>query len=210
MAARLVFEALAGRYAEAIAKMAEPIAKASTAAVTEAGDIVKRDVRAAMGAAGFSSRVQNTFRAQVYPKSGPSIKAAVHFFSKWAEPFALFERGGPVSGSPLLWLPLKNVPLGTGKKPLTPRQYIDRIGPLVSARTKSGRPMLLGKITRSRIVRITEKSARLRKGGALGKVNVPLFIGVPTVTIGRKFDATSIVRRTRDEIGKLFAKNLKV
>jgi len=211
---RLTFEAFKGRYLEAITKMQEPIAKAATAAMNEAGDLVKRDVRAAMGAAGFSTRVQNTFRSQVYPKDKkPSINAAVHFFSKWPEPFALFERGGTVVGKPTLWLPLREVPLGVGKKQLTPEQYIARVGPLIKTRGTGGRQYLLGKITRSRVSRATEKSAKLRrprKGSALKLVNVPLYVGIPSVNIPQKFDARSIIERVRGDIGNLFAKNLKV
>ena len=190
----------------------QPMAKASVAAMNEAGRLVQEEARAQIGGAGLSGRWQRGFRFEVLPKqSTPVIDSSVHFFHSIGY-FNVFEEGKSISGKPLMWLPLPSVPLGRGHKPLTPKQYIDRIGPLHSGR-RGDKPILFGKGSRTGIIRATTKAVRVRKkalrtGSILG-VNVPLFIGVPLVNIRKRLDITAIIQRVGDKIGELFSKNLK-
>ena len=211
--ARFVYEALRGNFPEFISAMQAPMAKAATAAVTEAGNLVKQQARAAIAAAGFSSGWQNAFRAQTFPKGGkPSLNAAVFFFHKIPY-FNVFEEGATIAGSPFLWLPTKNVPLGSrGNHPLTPAQYVARVGPLKSIRGKSGNPILVGAASRSSILRSSATVTKLRKKavrtGSLIGAQVPMFVGVPSVRIPKKFDIKQIVQTVNAQIGALYLKHL--
>ncbi len=143
------------------------------------------------------------------PKTGDSINVSVDFFLKPAF-LNVFETGAQISGKPLLWLPLDTVPLGASGKRLTPKQYVDRIGPLHSARGAKT-PLLVGKGTRSQILRATAKAVRFRKRAGLqqGAVNIPLFVGVPAVNIRKRLDLAGIVASARSKLGELYLKNIK-
>jgi len=210
MTVRLVYEAAIGNFAKAISDIQLPIAKAATATIIEASNLVKTRARANIAAAGFSSGWQNALRAQTFPKGGkPSINAAAFFFHKIPY-FNVFEDGATIAGKPFLWLPLPAVPLGRGKRPLTPEQFIARVGPLHSIRNRAGTPILVGA---GNILRATDRSVRFRRrakaSGNIVGANVPLYVGVPSVNIGKKFDVTAIVSRVNDELGSIYARNFQ-
>lgn len=209
MALQFIFEAISGDF-DKFARQAEaPIAKAATAAVKEADKLVKAEAKSEFAAAGFSGRSQNAMKSVLTPKTGDSINVATDFFLRPAY-LNVFEKGATISGKPFLWLPTENVPFATGSKRLTPKQYIDRVGPLYSARGAKT-PMLVGKGTRGQILRATSKVVRFRKKAGLqqGAVNVPLFIGIPTATLRKRFDLAGIVRRVSSRLGELYLKNFK-
>src|SRR5204863_9920903 len=116
--------------------------KAATAAVKEADSIVKKEAATALSSAGFSIRSSRAMRSVITPKTGDSINVSTDFFLRPAF-LNIFETGGTIQGKPLLWLPLDTVPLGANGKRLTPKQYIERIGPLHSARGAKT-PLLVG------------------------------------------------------------------
>ena len=207
--ASLVYAVISGDLERQFLELQKDIAKAATAAVKEADAIVKKDSASALSSAGFSSRSSRAMRSVITPKTGDSINVSADFFLRPAF-LNIFETGGTIQGKPLLWLPLDTVPLGAGGKRLTPRQYIDRIGPLHSVRGAKT-PLLVGKGSRSQILRATSKAVRFRKRAGLqqGTVNVPMFVGVPSVNIRKKFDLAAIVARTRAKLGELYLKNVK-
>ncbi len=213
MTLRLVVAAATGNFAEALKALQKPVATAATAAIREAADTVKTRARAEIAGAGFSIGWQNAFRAQVFPKTGVAINAAA-FFTHKIPYFNVFEEGATIAGKPFLWLPTKNVPLGRGKKPLTPKQYIDRVGPLISARGRQGNPILLGQGSRkSGILRATDRAVKVRKNafkkGSLFGDTVPMFVGIASVTIGKKFDIKSIVKQVSEQLPEIYLRHLK-
>lgn len=205
---------IGGSFRDQVAKLQLKLATAATKAITEVADDVKKKARANIASAGFSTGWQNAFRATVYPKGGkPSLRAAAHFSHKIPY-FNVFETGASISGKPLMWLPLPNVPRGSrGNSQLSPKAYVQAFGPLVGGTSKSGTPILLGKITTARVTRASATSVRLRKprkkGGKLPQVNVPLFVGVPTINIRKRFNVTEIIREGRAQLAAAFARNLK-
>lgn len=209
MSARLVYSAIIGDFEKKILELQTPIAKASTAAVKEAAGLAQAESKSELSSAGFSARSAKAMRVTFTPKEGNAIDAKADFFLRPAY-LNVFEEGATISGKPLLWLPLETVPLGVGGKRLTPKQYIDRVGPLHSAKN-APKPMLVGKGSRAQILRATSKAVKFRKKAGLqqGTANVPLFIGVPTVTVAKKFDLRSIVQRANAKLADLFVKNLK-
>ncbi len=212
MALRFVVAAIRGEFEKEILKIQEPIAKAATAAVKEADKLVKAEASAELRGIGFSTRSSKAMRSVITPKTGDSINISADFFLRPAY-LNVFEEGAAIHGKPLLWLPLDTVPLGVGGKRLTPRQYIDRIGPLHSVRGAS-KPLLVGKGSRSTILRATSKLVRFRKGALgrgqpQGQVNVPLFVGISAAIIRKKTDLAGIVRRISGRLGELYLKNFK-
>lgn len=207
--ASLVYAVVSGDLEKQFLELQKDIAKAATAAVKEADGLVKKESQAALSSAGFSGRSSRAMRSVITPKTGDSINVSADFFLRPAY-LNIFETGGTITGKPLLWLPLPTVPLGAGGKRLTPKQYTERIGPLHSARGAKT-PLLVGKGSRQQILRATSKAVRFRKRAGLsqGTVNVPLFVGVPSVNIRKKFDLAAIVARTRAKLGEFYLKNVK-
>lgn len=208
---RLFFSALRGEFDKAIREVQAPIARAATLAIRDAGEAAKAEGRADIASAGFGKKWQNALRADYFPKRKDSMHPAALLRHKI--PYAgVFEDGAAISGKPYLYLPLDTVPLGSTGKPLTPKQYASRVGPLSSGKTKDGKPLLFGKGSRSTILKATDKVTRLRRGAVkrgIRKISVPLFVGVPTVNIRKKFNLRRIFARAGDRLGELYVKNFK-
>ena len=119
-----------GAFIKAFMAAEEPIARAATLAIREAGEEIKQDARAQIGAAGFSRRWQNALRVDHYPRGGEtSVNAAAHIWHRI--PYArVFEEGATIGGSPFLWLPLSHAPQKIGRFRMTPKRYVDGVGPL--------------------------------------------------------------------------------
>lgn len=218
---RLVFAAARGSFDKLADEIKSPVARAATAAITEAGEIAKREGRASIAAGGFSRKWQNALRTRTYPSGQPSMNAAVFVYHKinYAN---VFEDGASISGKPLLWLPLPNVPVVRGG-PLKASKFKSVVGEPLHTIKRPGKPPLL-----AARVRTTDKRAAkglslslLRRGANLtvknGKVirgrgtlrSVPLYIGIPLVTISKRFDIAGAVAKAKAQLGALFLKHLK-
>ena len=123
----------------------------------------------------------------MFPKSGVSIGAAAHIHHKI--PYAgVFEEGAAIAGQPMLWLPLPTVPIGAGGRRLTPKKYIAQGNRLASVKRPGKRPLLVGKV---------------------GGKSVPLFFGISSVTIRKKFNIIEAVQRAAARLGEFYLKHLK-
>ncbi len=193
----------------------EPIARAATAAVGEAGERIKVAARADIAAAGFSRKWQNALRVDRYPRGHEvSVNAAAHVYHRI--PYAwVHEEGATIHGQPLLWLPLSNAPDKIGRFRMTPRRYP---GPLQFVRRAGKPPLLVAKLGISRgraekgVGKITLAAAR--KGVAGGGKNrvvrsVPMFVGISTVRLRKRFGILAIVRREAARLAGLYAKHLR-
>lgn len=178
-------------------------AKAVTSAFRIGGDRLKQRGRAEIGRGGFSSRWQNAFRVNIYPKSGASLHPKIFAFHKISYA-GQFEDPQPVVGSPYVWLPIdKNLP---GGQRWTPDKYTKQIGPLRSGR-KGSRPLLFGQISVNR----SAKPVKLaRKGGLSGKavrkIWLPVFVGVSMVNDPKRFDLKSQTEAAAGDISDIFSK----
>lgn len=188
MALRFVLSDIRKGMEQAIKDYREPIAKAATAAVTEAADVAKADGRNSIARAGFSTKWQNALRADVFPRKGKtSMSPAALVFHKI--PYAeVFERGAKIRGNPLLWIPVGKAARGPR---ISPKGYAVRVSPLVSV-NRPGKPPLLA-----------EKS----RPGTRGEV---VFIGIDAVSIRKKFDIIGSVKRAAARLGEFYLKNVKV
>lgn len=190
----------------------KPIAKAATMAMTQVANNIKADGRANIIGAGFSKRWANAFRVNVYPKGQNSANAAALVYHKI--PYAdLFETGGMIGGSPLLWLPLPNAPKGRGGRRISASEYRKEIGhPLYSIK-RPGKPPLLGANIRSTASRSQKGVSRsqLKRGrnpNGRGTVRlVPLYVGVPKVDIGQKFHLRAITAANASKLAAYYYRN---
>lgn len=203
---------------DSLRSIRDPIAEAATGAVRDAGDELKTAGRANIAAAGFSSKWQNTWRVEFFPKKGVSIDAAAWGFHRI--PYSIvFEEGATIAGkSGLLWIPLSgaNLPnIGRGKA--TPRKLAQSGVKLVSMHAKAGLPLLGAEVRVSKaqasLENLSVSLAKLRKGtaGKTGTVRViPLFFGVKSVSIRKKFDIAGVAERARESLPGRYVENLRV
>lgn len=208
--ARFRYERKEGEFALAMAAIKDPIAFAGTAAITEAGAIVKREGRQDIAAAGFSKRWQNALRVNVYPRRRLSMNAAALIFHA-IQYAGIFEEGGTITGKPRLWLPLKDTPKRAGRQKMTPALYIRTIGPLFSIERSGKPPLLAGKIATNRRGSKTGKvslSALKRGGSGSPSTLVPLFIGIDRVNIRDRFSIREISERAAARLAELYLKHL--
>jgi hypothetical protein len=105
-----------------------------------------------------------------------------------------------------------------GRKP-TPSAYVRSIGPLNYVPGHK-HPLLVGKTSQppkgpapSGVTRLSgpgvEKVSSLRAGAKGGGYDVPMFFGIPSVTITKKFDVLGVVERAYADLAASFSANLK-
>ena len=180
-----------------VRELQAPIAKAATAAVREAGDIAKNNGRASIAAAGFSRKWQNALRVNIYPPQGDSLRPAAFIFHK-IRYAGVFEDGAIIGGQPFLWLPLDTVPLRRGR-PMTPSQYAKSIGPLVTVQRPGRPPLLFPKY----------RSARRRRGSTSRKDRKPLYVGLSSVAIAKRFNIKGAAQNAAAQLPSLYEKHLR-
>lgn len=215
MAPRFVYVSNAGLFPKFIAAIEDPLKKAAAFAMAEVGKEVVARGTAQVAASGLSSRWQRGLQFRVYTdaKKHPSEIAATSFFHRIGL-FNVFERGIRIAPGKLMWLPITGLRSFSllGSRRLTPKKYAETIGPLVSVNVPGKPPMLFAKADRGRRGRNKVTLASLKRGGrGVGNVeSVPVFIGVPAVTIRKRFDISGIVQRATARLPQLFEKFLKV
>jgi hypothetical protein len=210
---RLVFAAVRGEYAEAMARRQRAIAEAASGAIGETADRVKREGRAAIGAAGFSRRWQNALRVDIYPRGKPRTASSAIYIFHNIRYAGVFEKGATIRGSPLLWLPLPTAPLQAGGRRVTAGNYRELIGsPLHTIRRPGKAPLLAAYVAgmpragraasvaqlRGGATRARRASANAAFGGSSGRFAVqslPLFVGVPSVHLRQRFNLAAIFKR---------------
>ncbi len=206
-----------GQWAKATTAYEKIIAKGSTQAMRKIGKLATDAGRRAIGAAGFTANVQRTLRAINKPKSGYVLNPSVYIHST-VNYLDVFETGRTIVGTPLLWLPLPNVPPNPGsgvkfggligRPHMTPRQYVAKVGPLVTMHRPGKSPMLGAVVeTGGRPTRARLRRTFLRKTfGEKTRTTkiVPMFVGVHSITIPKKFDVKQAIENTAPEIAAAY------
>lgn len=192
------------------------IEEAATLAIREAGSQLKTEGRAEIAAAGFSKKWQNAWRVNFYPANGFSIDAAAYAYHNI--PYSLvFENGATIRArAGLLWLPLPTVPKKGRRKQASARQLAQSGVKLFTIKRAGKKPLLATSLRGSRKGFPGDKAvslAKLRKGPA-GKNGVvqalPLFVGVPSVTIRKRFSLAGVAGSIRGRLGEIYFAKLKV
>lgn len=211
---RFVYRSVTGQFSEEVADIYRPIAKAGTAALRAAVDDAKADGRASIAAAGFSKRWQNTLRGDVFPRRGDSADAAgiIRHIIPYAD---VFETGATIRGKPKLWVPLPSSPKKVSRKKMTPKNFAQSIGPLFPIRSKRGVTLLAAKMSVSAAAarrgppyRVTVPALRRGASGQGLTRAVPIFAGVSSVQIGRKFSIGKAIDQAVDKLPALYLKHL--
>lgn len=214
MSLRVIYEFVAGEFEQAMGGISFPIEEAAVAAITEAGDIVKREGRAQIASAGFSIKWQNALRVNIYRNRG--LDAAAFIYHKI--PYAgVFERGERIAGKPTLWVPLSSTPKKVGAKKMTAKLYSDEIGRLFPIRIK-GKRFLASKVglSKANARRAVPKlsNAMLRKGASGGGKGgstraIPLFVEALSVKMPDRLNIREITEATAARLGAIYAEALK-
>jgi hypothetical protein len=216
---RLIYTYKKDAFAQTIANVKKPIARAATAAMKETADLAKQRGRASIQSAGFSTRWSNALRAKVYPDGRDSMGPAAVITHNI--PYAnIFEEGGTISGNPLLWLPIEaNLPLQSGGRRWTPKAAAAALGPLRYVKRASGPPLLVADVVvghsgvplalPSRAS--SRKGARARAAFSKNQKTRPLvvFVGISTVNIRKKFAIREAVLAAANAFPGLYQKHVK-
>ena len=201
-----------GAFAKAELIAEQKIARAATGAIREAAELAKQAGRRSIAAGGFGRKWQSALHSKVFPQTGTSLTPSAIIYSKI--PYAgVFEEGATITGKPLLWLPLDNVPMGRGGKRMAPAEFVAKIGVLYSIHPPGKPPMLAA------VVRETDARAKkavslslLRRGrnpGGRGSVRlVPVYVGVASVNDPKKFDVYAAVASVADHLEEIFLRYL--
>jgi len=170
-----------------------------TGAMRDVGKLGRERGRQAITAAGFSNKFANSLVAKLPAKDTLTPTAYIHTTINYAD---VFETGAVITGKPYLWLPLPTVPAGPGRPHMTPKQYVENVGPLVTMHRAGKPPMLGARVAISaprpqpfgRFVsrRILRRGISMR-GATQPTQVIPLFVGVPAVNIPKKFDVHAAV-----------------
>lgn len=205
---KLVYSAVKGEFADAIAKIQRPIAKAAMGAMKDTQNFVKQTGRAKIAAAGFSVKWQNALRVDIFPMRGTSLNPAVfvHHNIIYA---GVFEEGATIGGKPLLWLPLPGTPARIGNGRFTPANYRRTIGQLVPVNRPGKPPLLLGFIQGGKrsVGKITAR--KLKAGQVTKQQLIPLFVGISRVNIRGRFGLAGVFQTARNNLGSAYFSHLR-
>jgi hypothetical protein len=218
----LVFAAAKGQWEKAYKAEYGHVARAATAAVRDGASDLKTRGRAIIGASGLGRRFQNAFRVEVYPRSGSSVDAAM--FAHHNIPYAgVFQTGEGIAGRPLMWVPLPGVPHRIGPRHMTPRNYQQLVGPLHFDERPGHKPILAAyargvrQPKRVTMASLKAGSALARLGvrekrgrhGTPGVVSVPVFVGVSSVKMPRRFDLRPVFQRASQALGPAYQRHFR-
>lgn len=198
MAVRLSYSTATPEWRRAIKSMIDPIEPAAKKAVQQVATLARDLARSNINSAGFTPRWQKAMQFEM-EKSPPDAVAAATVFHKI--PFAvLFEEGGTIRGKPKLWLPIEaNLPPGRW----TPRKYVARFGPLVSVNHPGKPPMLFAKAKSVKLDAAATRRLSLR-GVSASQESKPLFVGVDSVTLRKRFDIYKSIKIAADKLGEFY------
>lgn len=130
--------------------------------------------KAEIARSGLGAKWQKAWILKVYPQNKASLKTAAFLAQKI--PYSeIFEKGGTIRGNPMLWLPFSSTPRFSGQYRLTPRRFVQEVGPLFTApfKTKGGLPILAAKMAVTSAGDKTVSLNKLKQGA--GRNPVPLI-----------------------------------
>ncbi len=210
---KIVTKADAGQWLKATTEYERIMATAATKGMRDVGKDAVQKGRASIAAGGFSSKFQRTLKVINKPPSGYVLNpsAYVHSTINYAD---VFEKGKTITSSKFLWLPLPSVPPGKNREHMTPREYIQNIGPLVLM-WRATKPMLgrvvVRRSARARKFGLFPTKGRQRKGATASDVKetIPMFVGFKSITIPKKFDVKGAAQEAFKGLDEAYAQRLE-
>jgi hypothetical protein len=170
--------------------------RAVTVGIREATDGLKGELRGQITGTGLGTRLANTWRGEVYPRSGQSIGAAGYVWSKAPGLVRLYAEGGIIRSKQGLFLAIPTPAagrFGDGRQKITPGSWERIHGMRLRFVYRRGSPSLLV-ANNARLTKRGRAAANIgrRQGAAYtrlsGRATVPLFVLVPQVRVRRRLD----------------------
>jgi len=185
---------------------------AVTAAMRQAADGLKADLRRQVTEAGMGQRLANTWRAELYPKGRKSIKAAGFVFTKAPTIIRAFDTGAVIKSKHGFWLAIPTPAAGTGArgKRMTPGLWEQMHGARLRFIYRRGAPSLLvAEDMRARNGKrggFAHGSASALRTGR-GLATVVMFILVPQVNLKKRLDVDAAAERWASALPELIVRN---
>jgi hypothetical protein len=204
--------AIAGDLRKIMAEAIKDAEDAVTAAMRQAADGLKADLRRQVTEAGMGQRLANTWRAELYPKGQKSIKAAGFVFTRAPTIIRAFDQGAVIKSKHGFWLAIPTPAAGIGArgKRMTPGLWEQMHGSRLRFIYRRGVPSLLvAENMRAR----TGKRGGFAKGSASalrsgrGMTSVVMFILVPQVSLKKRLDVDGAAERWASALPELIVRN---
>ncbi|CAA7620585.1 DUF6441 family protein [Magnetospirillum sp. SS-4] len=204
--------AITGDLRKIMAEEVKAAEDAVTAAMRQAADGLKADLRRQITEAGMGQRLANTWRAELYPKGRKSIKAAGFVFTKAPTIIRAFDQGAVIKSRHGFWLAIPTDAAGKGArgKPMTPGLWEQMHGGRLRFIYRRGAPSLLvAENMRAR----TGKRGGFAKGSTSalrtgrGLATVVMFILVPQVSLRKRLDVNAAAERWTSALPELIVRN---
>ena len=204
--------AISGDLRKIMAEEIKAAEDAVTAAMRQAADGLKADLRRQVTEAGMGQRLANTWRAELYPKGRKSIKAAGFVFTRAPTIIRAFDQGAVIKSKHGFWLAIPTPAAGTGGrgKRMTPGLWEQMHGSRLRFIYRRGAPSLLvAENMRAR----TGKGGGFAKGSASalrtgrGMTTVVMFILVPQVSLRKRLDVNAAAERWVSALPELIVRN---
>jgi hypothetical protein len=197
------------------------IAKSVTAGMRDVADGLKRDLRADVVGAGLGQRLANTWRGDVFPRSGESVDAAAYLSTKAPKLINAFDRGVTITAKNRKFLAIptpeagvRHVSRSKGSGRITPAIWERETGvKLRFVPTKTGGLLVSDANYRRQPLRSQRrKSFRPIKGSgpAEGRSFVVIFVLVPQARLGKRFDIEATAQRWAGQVQGAIARNWTV
>ena len=137
--------AISGDLRKIMAEEVKDAEDAVTAAMRQAADGLKADLRRQVTEAGMGQRLANTWRAELYPKGRKSIKPAGFVFTRAPTIIRAFDQGAVIKSKHGFWLAIPTPAAGTGArgKRMTPGLWEQMHGSRLRFIYRRGAPSLL-------------------------------------------------------------------
>ena len=177
--------------------------QAVTTGVRAATDGLKTELRGQITGAGLGIRLANTWRGEIYPKSGQSIGAAGYVWSKAPGLVRLYAEGGIIRSKQGLFLAIPTPAagrFGDNRRKITPGSWERIHGLRLRFVYRRGSPSLLV-VDNARLTKRGRAVANIgrTKGNAFtrlaGRTTVLLFILVPQVTVRKRLDVDGATQK---------------
>ena len=204
--------AISGDLRKIMAEEIKAAEDAVTAAMRQAADGLKADLRRQVTEAGMGQRLANTWRAELYPKGRKSSKAAGFVFTRAPTIIRAFDQGAVIKSKHGFWLAIPTPAAGTGArgKRMTPGLWEQMHGSRLRFIYRRGAPSLLvAENMRAR----TGKRGGFAKGSASalrsgrGMTSVVMFILVPQVNLRKRLDVDGVAERWASALPELIVRN---
>jgi hypothetical protein len=191
------------------------VLRAAATTMDEVRDIALNAGRASIAAAGFPVNMQKALRALKFPRGDTLAHNPAVYIWHRASYANIFEDGGVINGNPMLWLPM-GIPPKLGREATTPKLVASKGVKLISFQSRKGTPLLGAQVrvkTKRQNIRIGERSYpwALIKKGTEGKggyiTTLPLFHGISTVNMPKKWGVRAAAEAAYNAIPSLFTTN---